>query len=105
MARVANEEVLRRIRVKEAAQSISNNLNDLEDICSNYSTLPSVHFLRCYCTGAGYARLERCSEQKEEKMTQIGLLVGKTMSTFCTLCDYLGIYDEDSIYGNVNKES
>ena len=31
--------------------------------------------------------------------------VGKTMSTFCTLCDYLGIYDEDSIYGNVNKES
>ena len=83
MARVANEEVLRRIRVKEAAQSISNNLNDLEDICSNSST----------------------QEQKEEKMTQIGLLVGKTMSTFCTLCDYLGIYDEDSIYGNVNKES
>ena len=83
MARVANEEVLRRIRVKEAAQSISNNLNDLEDICSNYST----------------------QEQKEEKMTQIGILVSKTMSTFCTLCDSLGIYDEDSIYGNVNKES
>ena len=35
MARVANEEVLRRMRVKGAAQSISNNLNDLEDICSN----------------------------------------------------------------------
>jgi hypothetical protein len=26
------------------------------------------------------------------------------MSTFCTMCDYLGIFDEDGIYANVDKE-
>ena len=80
--RVSNEEAARRLRIKEAAQKISSDLNDLEDICTNYSI----------------------QEQKEEKMTQIGLLVGKTMSTFCTMCDYLGIFDEDGIYANVDKE-
>ena len=80
--RVSNEEAARRIRVKEAAQNISSDLNLLEDICTNFSL----------------------QEQKEEKMTQIGLLVGKTISTFCTLCDYLGIFDEDGIYANVDKE-
>lgn len=80
--RVSNEEAARRIRVKEAAENISSDLNLLEDICTNYSI----------------------QEQKEEKMTQIGLLVGKTISTFCTLCDYLGIFDEDGIYANVDKE-
>lgn len=73
MPRVSAAVKAEKIKIKEKAQNMAAYLNRCEEILSDYSLL----------------------EQKEEKLAELGVNIGKCMVTFCELADKAGFFDEE----------
>lgn len=72
MPRVSAAEKGRKNKIRQQAQNMEHYLNECEEILSAYSL----------------------ADQKEEQLARLGVLIGKSMITFCELAEYGKFYEE-----------